>query len=161
MTPIWDMSGSSPSNEACGQSSTRLIQAQWSVGDNGASRALNLIIRAFCQKTVWSRSAAGSSFAAYSSAELGYKQSGFGGGFKGVPIGLLDESISNQAIKSSPFVCVQSFSPLRIPSSHYIAQDRQFFVGDDASFCHFDCETSATPGASAHGYSQTAEPLRG
>ena len=79
------------------------------------------------------------SAAAYSNAELGEKQLGFGGMLvfcNGASISLLDESICYQAIESQPFIPTETFSLFPAPPGDDITEDRQLFVGDGDRFCH-------------------------
>ena len=103
---------------------------------------LEPILRAILEKAKLSISGAP---AAYSHAELGEKDLRLGSVLvfcNGVSISGLDKSMSNQAIESPPFICIQIFGALHAPSANDVAKDRQFLVVDDDAFCHLTAPTT-------------------
>jgi hypothetical protein len=104
---------------------------------------LEPILRAILEKAKLSISDALA--AAYSHAELGEKDLRLGSVLvfcNGVSISGLDKSMSNQAIESPPFICIQIFGTLHAPSANDVAKDRQFLVVDDDGFCHLTAPTT-------------------
>ena len=104
---------------------------------------LEPILRAILEKAKLSISDALA--AAYSHAELGEKDLRLGSVLvfcNGVSISGLDKSMSNQAIESPPFICIQIFGALHAPSANDVAKDRQFLVVDDDGFCHLTAPTT-------------------
>jgi hypothetical protein len=104
---------------------------------------LEPILRAILEKA--KPSISGALAAAYSHAELGEKDLRLGSVLvfcNGVSISGLDKSMSNQAIESPPFICIQIFGALHAPSANDVAKDRQFLVVDDDAFCHLTAPTT-------------------